>query len=852
MARRSRHSEARVLVAAATRVRLDDKKAVKKAAGKRQDWQDDAWAYFDLVPEIKYSTWFLGNAMSKLRLYVATADPEDDTAAPIPVDDERSPISEAVAVQAIAELRRLAGGGGGVATMGEILREANMNLEISAEAWLVGRGQRIDEETGREISPERWEVHSVSEVQAKQTKLADGRTASLVVMAGPDDKKGEPLDPELDTAIRFWQRHPRWGNLPDCAMRGVLDECETLLVLSRQARAESRSRLPAGILVTPSEFDYGSTEPGQDDDTAEGDPFLNALVVAMTTPIQDESSPAGLAPMLARVPSAPGDNLAQRFFHIDLSRKTDEALDARIKTRIERIARGLNLPVEVVMGHQQTTFANAEQVDQNTFDDHLEPRAILLCDIFTGEFLRQQLREAFRTEGDGGTVPDVIEDEIRKVFVWYDPTQLVAEPDLSASADSAFDRFTISDAAYRRAKGYDESDAPELLEVLARVGLRRGIFTADLSKALVEFLGQPIEVEESAEAPEEVVDGGEVDEQAQARFVELARLLLAAEAQRRGSSNGHTPPPLETLPALAAAAEAIVPPDENPGRRLVEIDRDLRARLLVLADRTMTRALERAGAIIKSKAPNTRELVRNVPNDRVGATLGHSIVANAGVNPDELLEGAFDAMEEQFMAWGAHAQQEALEYAVEIAGGIPVAEREALKLRQAEDLAEAWAWARETLEAQASARLFDPESFVQEVGEVDPNLRVQAGIIRQAMTRAGGTRGVQTGSKGEAWVSVANGGQRPAGGIGTGELIRETLESHDVNVEAYRWIYGPAARKSPFEPHVRLAGVVFQNFDDEVLANHDSFPPLPYYLPGDHAGCLCDFEPVIVPRSDLS
>ncbi len=850
MARRSRHSEARVLVAAATRVRLDDKKAVQKAAGKRQDWQDDAWAYFDLVPEIKYSTWFLGNAMSKLRLYVATADPEDDTAAPIPVDDDRSEISEAVAVQAIAELARLAGGGGGVSTMGEILREANMNLEISAEAWLVGRGQRVDAETGREISPERWEIHSVSEVQAKSTKLADGRTATLVVLSGPDDKKGEPLDPELDTAIRFWQRHPRWGNLPDCAMRGVLDECETLLVLSRQARAESRSRLPAGILVTPSEFDYGSTEPGQDDDTAEGDPFLNALVVAMTTPIQDESSPAGLAPMLARVPSAPGDNLAQRFFHIDLSRKTDEALDARIKTRIERIARGLNLPVEVVMGHQQTTYANAEQVDQNTFDDHLEPRAILLCDIFTGEFLRAQLREAFATEADGGTVPDALEDEIRRVFVWYDPTQLVAEPNLSESADSAFDRFTISDAAYRRAKGYDETDAPELLEVLARVGLRRGIFTADLSKALVEFLGQPIEVEESADAPD---PDAAVDEEAQAAFVDLARVLLAADMQRRAKANGTPAPALPSIPALAAAAaEIVIPPEDNPGRRLVDIDRELRSRLLVLADRTMARALEKAGAIIKSKAPQTRDLVRSVPNDRVGATLGRSLVANAGINPEELLEGAFDAMEEQFMAWGGHAQQEALELAVEIAGGFPAAEREALKLRQAGDLDEAWAWARETLEAQAAARLFDPESFVAEIGEVDPNLRVQAGIIRQAMTRAGGTRGVETGGKGEAWVSTANGGQRPAGGIGTGELIREALESHDVEVEAYRWIYGPAARRRPFEPHLSLEGVVFQNFDDEVLANHEGFPALPYYLPGDHAGCLCDFEPVIVPRSELS
>jgi hypothetical protein len=847
---RSKHAEPRVLVAAARRIPLDDSTATKKQAGKRQDWQEDSWAYFDLVPEIKYSTWFLGNAMSKLRLFVATEDPEEPDGEPIPVDDERSTISQAVASQAIAELRRLSGGGGGGSSLGEILREANMNLEIAAEGWLIGRGQRIDEETGRETAPESWEIHSTSEVEAKKVKLPDGREASMVVKENPEDRSGTPLDPDLDTAIRFWQRHPRWGNLPDCAMRGVLDECETLLVLSRQARAEARSRLPAGILVTPAEFDYSTTDQTATDDNEEalGDPFLNALVIALTDPIQDESSPAGLAPLLARVPSAPGDNLRDRFFHIDLARKTDEALDARIKTRIDRIARGINLPVEVVMGHQQTTFANAEQVDQDTYEDHLEPRAILLCDIFTGEFLRQQLREAFSTAD--GIVPDEVEDEIRSVFVWMDPSRLVASPNVEENAELAYDRFELSGSAYRRYKGYDETDAPTPIEMLIRAGLRRGIFTADLTKALIELLGEEIEVVDSAQAdetiessetaPSEDPDAG--DGETAARLRTLARLLVSSQ---QSNGNGQAPP------AIVAAPQQQVPED-NPGRRLVDLDRDLRARLLVLADRTMTRALERAGNIIKSKAKDARPLVRNVAADRVGVTLGRSIVANAGINPEELLEGAFDSMEAQFLAWAEHAQEEALAYASEIAGGFTVAEREALALRQAEDVAEAWAWARETLEAQAAARLFDPEAFVGEVGEVDPNMRVQAGIIRQAMARAGGTRGVQTGSAGEAWISIADGGQRPAGGIGTGELIREALTSHGVEVEAYRWIYGIAARRSPFEPHRALDGVVFENFDDEVLANRSSFPPLSHYLPGDHAGCLCDFEPVIVPRSELS
>ncbi len=66
------------------------------------------------------------------------------------------------------------------------------------------------------------------------------------------------------------------------------------------------------------------------------------------------------------------------------------------------------------------------------------------------------------------------------------------------------------------------------------------------------------------------------------------------------------------------------------------------------------------------------------------------------------------------------------------------------------------------------------------------------------------------------------------------------------------WVYGPAYRQHPFEPHQSLDGITFRNFDDEVLANTDSFPEVPFYIPGDHAGCICDVSPVIVPADELA
>jgi hypothetical protein len=129
---------------------------------------------------------------------------------------------------------------------------------------------------------------------------------------------------------------------------------------------------------------------------------------------------------------------------------------------------------------------------------------------------------------------------------------------------------------------------------------------------------------------------------------------------------------------------------------------------------------------------------------------------------------------------------------------------------------------------------------------------VPPGLVRQAVAEAGGAAGITTVEGNGAYITLQNGGSRPAGGIGTGELLVEAMRDHDVQLEAYRWVYGPARRQRPFEPHQSLDGAVFRNFDDPVLSNDSGWPEFAYYLPGDHSGCMCDVEPVIVTPDELS
>lgn len=217
---------------------------------------------------------------------------------------------------------------------------------------------------------------------------------------------------------------------------------------------------------------------------------------------------------------------------------------------------------------------------------------------------------------------------------------------------------------------------------------------------------------------------------------------------------------------------------------------------------------------------------------------------------DELLEGAWDQLEGQFRRVGGSAQKRALGYAGRIVGGFTPEQRASLGLRQAGDLDTAWSWMKENLTALAKARLYAPDPNDPGLGEFDPTSQAPTGLIRQAMRVAGGTTGaanlteISTNDLGSAWITTPDAGA--PGGIATGALIEQIIRDEGGSVQGYRWVYGPADRTRPFLPHLRLDGMVFASFTDPRLAIPGSFPTTGHYIPGDHRGCICDVEPIVL------
>ncbi|MCJ7438587.1 MAG: hypothetical protein MUP97_12615, partial [Acidimicrobiia bacterium] len=486
MARRRGERQPNALVAAASRIDLANPRVAERQAAKRETWQAEAWAYFDEVPELKEAIRYRGNQLAKLRLFVAVENPDDPKGDPVPAENPASGVPAAVATVAAAELARLHGEYGG---QGAILAELDMNHEVAGECYLVGIGEHDKTETVRGVTvtstvPEDWQIRSISEVIARE--------GQYIVLDRPGEMDGTTLNPDRDTIMRLWLRHPQWSSMPDSPMRGLLGECRTLQVLSQQVLAQAMRSVSAGFFAVPNELSFGPDDPtrAESENEPDRDPLSQALNDVLVRPIDNPSDPSTVQPGILR---GAGEFLKPDMLrHIKFYDPTlDTVLEDKIEARVQRIARGLNLPVEKIMGHQQTTFANAAQVDEDEFNDYLRPSADSAVDALTFAFLIPQLRDV--------GVPEEWTDG--SLFVWYDATELISQPDKEANADAAFDRFAISYAAYRAAKGFGDDDAPDVEELLTRAGLRRGTLSNELTQALLEMLGTDIEVEAAPESP---------------------------------------------------------------------------------------------------------------------------------------------------------------------------------------------------------------------------------------------------------------------------------------------------------------------------------------------------------------
>lgn len=531
------YSTTRAMTAAATRMNLTDKAEAERVKASREaskSWQTEAWEYYDSIGEIKYGYNLVSNVSSRCRLYAAyVADPSQ---APIDVSSAvtQGLLSQEDADKVTGVLGRLSSAFAG---QPGLIRDATLNLQVAGECYLVQTPSApVNVRMPGEPIRETWEVRSVDELTVDSGGKFQVQTRSNARQGNPATAPKQ-LPPNAYVG-RIWRSHPRFSDEPDSSMLGILDLCSELLLLNRGFRATARSRLNAGAMYIPDALS-SSSDPdafgNPSDSAAEGgeapegsqqdqleDEFENALIDAMTTPIQDESSAAAIVPLLIRGPAELGDKI--KLFKFE--RSFDPALAQRSDRVLERILQGIDLPKDVVTGLANVRYSNAIAIEQGLYKAHVEPLMLMFVDALSSAFLQPALLSL-----------NISAEVVKRLVVWYDPSEIVTNPDRGDDANEGFDRYAISYDAWRSTHGFTDADAPSPDELVLRLMIDKGAISPDLTESILKAIAPHILAEVRAQSLASSPTG-----------------TIPPEVQRAlaGPANGSSPPVPPAPPAPAA------------------------------------------------------------------------------------------------------------------------------------------------------------------------------------------------------------------------------------------------------------------------------------------------------------
>lgn len=568
-ARRGGRKDRKALVASAVLMTGPDR---TNAPMTTEGWQAEIWDYYDNVEELQFAGTWTSNALSRVNL-VAARPPRSQGEEPQPIDlaDTENPPSPSQR-RAVALVEQIAGG---VAGQGQILAAAALNLMLTGLCYLHVKSEN-DTFTD-------WRVCSCEE--AKKLPGPSPEEPRLQV-TNPETGDWEDIGPN-DLLIKVWRSHPRKRHLPHSPAKACRRTLKEIVGYGDRIEADTSSRMVGnGLLVIPEEWEFAPMIPTGN--TAEGeDSFVRELLQVAAIAKDDRASPAASLPLPIRGPGETADKIR----HVTFSSQPLPEIDALRMSAIKRLALGLDMPPEVLLGMGESNHWSAWQVAEEAITLHVEPLAESIVQAITIGFLHAALK--------GEQLP------IDDTMVWYDTTDLTTRPDRSQAAQAAYDDGVITVEAYLTEIGLDPSHA-----------LAAGTDEYRTRQLLKAASGAP------TLAPYALFLAGVITED--------QALAWIASANQPAPGD---PPPGDTAPGAPSStqpADRAIP--ETDGE-----DADSAA-LLAFADGLVTRAVERAGAKLVNLARKAGTAVAAADP----MTIHTQIAATEFASIDALLDGAWD------------------------------------------------------------------------------------------------------------------------------------------------------------------------------------------------------------------
>lgn len=454
-------------------------------------WQGEAWRYYDTCGELRYATNWIGNVISRATLHAGRRTPEGQI--------ER--VSRGRTATAVNELF---GGAEGQAAM---LDAFAVHLTVAGECYLVGRAPHPErgEPAGKETI---WEVVGTQEIK----KSGDNWSIDY-----GDGRPPLKLAAE-DVIIRIWRPHPRKRIEADSPVRAVMGVLQELEFLSRHIMAQVTSRLAGGgLLLLPQGMTFPSS-PDLPADATDADKVMAILGDAMLTPIKDPGDPSALVPVIMTAP----DDTIEKVKHIKFWTDLDQhAVELRSEA-IRRLALGLDMPPEVLLGTADVNHWGGWQIEESSIKAHIEP----LLELITGSLSTGYIQPLTNNPAD---------------VMAYDTQALRLRPNRSREAIELYDRGELSSKAMIRETGFSDEDMPDEAE-FKRWLLRRVAGGSTTPEQVAEAL--------NALGVSEVTNVGSMITQGPPRVRSLD--------QHPDTGMPPEPMPNEQPPSLAAACEVLV------------------------------------------------------------------------------------------------------------------------------------------------------------------------------------------------------------------------------------------------------------------------------------------------------
>lgn len=554
---------------------------------KLHGWQEKAWRHYDQVGEFRFAVQWLSNGLSRVNLAAASAPTSGAEPAVLSLeDDELTPVQRRAA-ELVDEF------GGGAIGQGQLLFGFGQHLSVSGFAWLLAEPDSSptlnDNEIGLPDDPTdpasksdpytSWKVLPQDAVEIIERK---DQTPIIKVTEGTGSNTTRIAHPDA-LLVACWRQHPHRPWEPDAPVRAVLDILDHLETFGKRITAEGRSRLAGnGLIAFPSEMtlpDPPANEDGTPSEQDGWDYFVEQMIDTWATPIRNPENASAVIPLPIQVPGEWIDKIS----HLTFSSKFDTATTAMVDQTIRRLALGLDLPPEVLLGKSDVNHWNVWQIAEEAITLHIEPAAEIVCHAAYEGFLKPTLlAEGFSPE------------DVASVLFWYRTDDLTHPPDKSAAATAAFEAGLISESAYRGYLGLSDDDEPEQDARRTELLLRTARETPTLAPGILRVLGwlTPDEYE----------------------------ILTGLDAGSGSSSAVEAPVADRQPPALEDA------PQNNDA-------------LLSAMDGVCRRAMERAGSRLRSELGKANGGPQNVMGAAEQLHVEYGLPS--GVDLTELLEGGF-------------------------------------------------------------------------------------------------------------------------------------------------------------------------------------------------------------------